>query len=125
MAAVLPRLLVVDDNDDERQMLLAALSARYEVIEASDGMDAYALACAEQPAAIVLDVAMPILDGWEVLRKLRANAETKHIPVVIFTALEAEAIRGNADSFGVLTVRKPVAPSALEAAIKRAINRSS
>jgi len=119
-----PRLLIVDDNDDERQMLCAALGACFEVVEAADGMDAYALACADRPAAIVLDIAMPILDGWEVLRKLRSNAATKSIPVVVFTALERDAVRRTADAFGVTAiVRKPIAPAQLAVIIRRAIHQ--
>lgn len=125
MTPSLPRLLVVDDNDDERQMLSVALGANYEVIEAANGIDAYAIACAQCPAAVVLDIAMPIIDGWEVLRKLRSNAETKAIPVIIFTALEADAVRSEARSFGVeAIVRKPIAPAHLEAIIKRTIDQS-
>src|SRR3954465_3470601 len=101
MTSLRPRVLIVDDNDDERQMLCAALGDVYEVIEAGDGMDAYALACADRPAAIVLDIAMPILAGWEVLRKLRSNGDTKTIPIVVFTALEVDAVRNQARSFGV------------------------
>ena len=88
-----PRLLIVDDNDDERQMLCAALGACFEVVEAADGMDAYALACADRPAAIVLDIAMPILDGWEVLRKLRSNAATKSICLIEMRGLSLQVRR--------------------------------
>jgi CheY-like chemotaxis protein len=120
------RLLIVDDNDDEREMLCAALGAHFDVIEAADGMDAYALACAERPEAIVLDIAMPILDGWEVLRKLRTNGDTTSIPVVVFTALEVDAVRTNADAFGVSAiVRKPIAPAELGAVIRRVIRSAS
>lgn len=126
MASSLPRLLVVDDNDDEREMLCAALGAKYEVIEAANGIDGYALACARRPDAVVLDIAMPIMDGWDVLRKLRTNADTKAIPVVIFTALETDAVRSQARSLGVESiVRKPIAPGQLDAAIRRAIEHST
>lgn len=105
-------------------MLCAALATRFDVVEAGDGLDAYAIACTDPPAAIVLDIAMPILDGWEVLRKLRSNAMTKQIPIVIFTALERDAVERQAKAFGVsAVVRKPVAPSELEAVIRQTIQK--
>ena len=117
-----PRILIVDDNRDELQMLRTALKGRFEVLEASDGFDAYALACAERPAAIVLDIAMPVVDGWTVLRKLRTNPSTKDIPVVIFTALELEPVRHEARTLNVQAIiRKPTPTRELEAAIRRAL----
>src|SRR5919204_4609813 len=117
-----PRILIVDDNRDELQMLRTALKGRFEVLEASDGFDAYALACAERPAAIVLDIAMPVVDGWTVLRKLRTNPSTKDIPVVIFTALDLEAVRQEARALNIQTIiRKPTAIKEIEATIRRAL----
>src|SRR5919204_6977294 len=117
-----PRVLIVDDNNDELQMLRTALKDRFEILEASDGLDAYALACAEHPAAIVLDIAMPVVDGWTVLRKLRTNPSTTDIPVVIFTALDLEAVRQEARALNVqVIIRKPTPTRELEAAIRRAL----
>lgn len=117
-----PRVLVIDDNDDERSMLRAALSPQYDVRDAADGLDGYAIACRECPAAILLDIAMPIVDGWSVLRKLRTNADTKHVPIVIFTALEREAVAAQARTFGVDSiVRKPAPLDEVVRALQRAI----
>lgn len=105
-------------------MLRVALDGRYQVDEAADGLDAYAMACNAPPAAIILDIAMPILDGWDVLRKLRTNAATKQIPIVIFTALERDAVANQANAFGVQAiVRKPIALPELEAVIRRVVQR--
>ena len=117
-----PRILIVVDNRDELQMLRTALKDRFEILEASDGLDAYALACAEHPAAIMLDIAMPVVDGWTVLRKLRTNPSTADIPVVIFTALDLEAVRQEARALNVqVIIRKPTPTRELEAAIRRAL----
>lgn len=117
-----PRLLIIDDDVDELKMLSAALGTQYQVVGASDGFDGYAMACAEPPAAIVLDIAMPMVDGWTVLRKLRTNTLTKDVPIVIFTALELDAVRAQARSFGIDAVlRKPLPPAELDAAIRRAM----
>jgi CheY-like chemotaxis protein len=97
-------VLVVDDNPDELQMLQTALSGRFEVLVAVDGLDGYALACARQPAAIVLDIAMPLVDGWTVLRKLRTNPTTKDVPVVVLTAMEMDAVRRQALALGARAV---------------------
>ena len=103
-------------------MLHAVLSPQFDVRKASDGLDGYAMACADPPAAILLDIAMPIVDGWSVLRKLRTNAATKNIPIVVFTALEREAAEPEARTFGVeIVVRKPVPPDELIKALQRAI----
>jgi CheY-like chemotaxis protein len=117
-----PRVLIVDDNRDELHMLRTALSGRFDLLEAGDGLDAYALACTERPSAIVLDIAMPIVDGWTVLRKLRANPSTKDIPVVIFTALDVNAFRPEARALNVQAmIRKPIPTQVLDAVIRRAV----
>jgi CheY-like chemotaxis protein len=115
-------LLIIDDNLDELRMLRAALGSEYDIVDASDGLEGYALASARPPSAIVLDIAMPLVDGWTVLRKLRTNAVTKDVPIVIFTALEPDDVLVQARGFGVDSiVRKPVPPTDLDHAIRRAI----
>ena len=117
-------MLVVDDNADVRELLKVAFRDAFDVLEAADGLAAYALACAHRPSVICLDIAMPMVDGWTVLRKLRANSNTKDIPIVIFTALDLQAVRPQAMAFGVKAVlRKPASKTDLEAAIQRALGR--
>ena len=81
-----PRILVIDDDVASRYVLRRWLDGRYSVEEAETGRDGLRLA-AQQPAAIFLDVVMPDLTGFEVLERLKAEPTTRHIPVVVYTAL--------------------------------------
>ena len=88
------RILVVDDIEANVRLLEAKLSAEYyEVLTASDGVTALAIAAAEKPDIILLDVMMPGMDGFEVCRRLKDDPETRHIPVVLVTALDGRADR--------------------------------
>ncbi len=115
-----PRVLIIDDDPDQRQILSVALEADQEVLTAADGLDGYSMACADRPSVIVLDVMMPLVDGWTVLRKLRANPRTKDTPIVIATALDAEAVTEEASRLRVSAVlRKPIDLQVLKATVKR------
>lgn len=88
------RILVVDDIEANVRLLQAKLEAEYyEVLTASDGPSGLALAAAEQPDIVLLDVMMPGMDGFAVCRRLKEDAETRHIPVVLLTALDGRADR--------------------------------
>lgn len=88
------RILVVDDIEANVRLLEAKLSAEYyEVLTAHDGPTALALAAAEKPDIVLLDVMMPGMDGFEVCRRLKNDAETRHVPVVLVTALDGRADR--------------------------------
>ena len=88
------RILVVDDVDANLRLLEARLSAEYyEVLTARDGATGLALAASHQPDIVLLDVMMPGLDGFAVCRKLKEDPETRHIPVVLVTALDGRADR--------------------------------
>jgi len=81
------RILVVDDIDANVKLLEAKLSAEYfDVITATDGATALAVAAAEKPDIILLDVMMPGMDGPTTFRELRKNPATAHIPVLLLTA---------------------------------------
>jgi CheY-like chemotaxis protein len=82
------RVLVIDDDDDIRMLVRLSLQrvGGMEVIEATNGRDGLALALAERPDAILLDVMMPEMDGPTTLRELRRVPETASIPVVLLTA---------------------------------------
>ena len=80
-------VLVADDQEDMRALLLVILSnAGYSVIEAADGIAAIEMACEQQPDVILLDVSMPVMNGLEVLKRLRENPVTRSIPVIMVTA---------------------------------------
>ena len=88
------RILVVDDIEANVRLLRARLEAEYyDVLTAADGPSALALAAAEQPDIVLLDVMMPGMDGFQVCRRLKDDPETRHIPVVLVTALDGRADR--------------------------------
>jgi signal transduction histidine kinase len=92
-AAVRPRILVADDNSDMRQYLARLLSELYEVETASDGQEAILAARARPPDLIVSDVMMPIVDGFELLKTLRTDEQTRTIPVILLSARAGEESR--------------------------------
>lgn len=113
-------VLVVDDQDEMRQLLRAPLEAQgYGVIEAARGAEAVQLARYAQPALITLDVMMPELDGYDVLRLLKADPLTRDIPVLFLSAAEPEPRDGADDAAGYLI--KPVAAPELLRVVNRLI----
>ena len=88
------RILVVDDIAANIRLLQAKLQAEYyDVLTATNGAEALAAASAQQPDIVLLDVMMPGMDGFEVCRRLKHDPETRHIPVVLVTALDDRADR--------------------------------
>ncbi len=89
----MPKILVVEDNEMNLDMLSRRLTRRgYEIIVAQDGMTGVKRAAGDQPDLILMDMSLPILDGWEATRRLKSNANTKEIPII---ALTAHAISGD------------------------------
>lgn len=83
----MPKILLVEDNEMNRDMLSRRLIRRgYEVVIAVDGQQGVDLAISEQPAVILMDMSLPIIDGWEATRRVKAGDTTKHIPVIALTA---------------------------------------
>jgi len=86
------RILYVEDNDDNIFMLKRRLERKgFEVIVARDGEEAVVMASRERPELILMDLSLPILDGWEATRRIKAQADTATIPVI---ALSAHAMEG-------------------------------
>ena len=89
-------ILIADDHDDNRELLqLLLLNAGYDVREAKDGSECLAIARDERPDLIIIDLSMPVLDGWGVFRELRADESTRTIPFMAVTA-HAEMDQGQA-----------------------------
>ena len=81
------KILIVEDNEMNRDMLSRRLARRgYEIAVAVDGEQGLALARAEPPALILMDMSLPGLDGWEATRRLKSMPETRAIPVIALTA---------------------------------------
>ena len=88
------RILVVDDIESNVRLLEAKLTAEYyEVLTANDGPTALAMAASERPDIVLLDVMMPGMDGFDVCRRLKDDPLTRHVPVVLVTALDGRADR--------------------------------
>ena len=87
------KILYVEDNDDNVYVVRQRLTrAGFTVLVAADAAHGIALATAEQPDLILMDLSLPILDGWEATRRLKEATRTKHIPII---ALSAHAMTGD------------------------------
>ncbi len=83
----MPKILLVEDNEMNRDMLSRRLERRgYEVIIAVDGEQGVEMARSESPALVLMDMSLPVLDGWEATRRLKGEDATKLIPVIALTA---------------------------------------
>jgi CheY-like chemotaxis protein len=80
------RILVVEDNELNMDLLVQLLEDEYEVLTAMDGAAGIELAERERPDLILMDLSLPVIDGWEATRRLKANDDLKHIPVIALTA---------------------------------------
>jgi CheY-like chemotaxis protein len=87
------KVLYIEDNDDDVYMLKMRLEllGNFEVLTAEDGEEGCKVAAAEQPDIILMDIEMPVVDGWEATRRLRGNSQTQDIPII---ALSAHALAG-------------------------------
>lgn len=115
-----PKILIVDDDPENLQILMEILKDDYTVIAATNGAKALQLAHKPPvPEAVLLDVKMPVMDGYEVCTQLRANEETASIPVIFITALgeASDETKGFAVG-GVDYIVKPFQPSTVKARLK-------
>ena len=81
------KILLVEDNEINQDMLSRRLKRKgYEITLAVDGVQAVSLATAEKPDLILMDLSLPIMNGWDATRKIKANPETQHIPIIALTA---------------------------------------
>jgi CheY-like chemotaxis protein len=87
------KIVYVEDNEDNVYVLENRLKrAGFEVLVATDGLRGIALTAAEQPSLVIMDLGLPVLDGWEATRRLKTDPATRHIPVI---ALSAHAMAGD------------------------------
>jgi two-component system cell cycle response regulator DivK len=95
------KILLVEDNEMNRDMLSRRLTRQgYEVVMAQDGERALSMASEESPDLVLMDMSLPVLDGWEATRRLKSNPATRHIPVIALTAHAMTADREKAMAAG-------------------------
>jgi two-component system, cell cycle response regulator DivK len=83
----MPSILVVEDNEASRDVLARRLERRgYRIVVAMDGQQAVAVAKSTRPDLILMDLGLPIIDGWEATRQLKADPSTRHIPIIVLSA---------------------------------------
>lgn len=114
------RILVVEDQEDNRQILRDLLStADIEITEAENGEQALAAVAKQRPDLILMDIQLPVMDGYEATRQIKGNPATKDIPIIVVTSYalsgdEARAREAGCDDY----VTKPYSPRALLAKIR-------
>jgi two-component system, cell cycle response regulator DivK len=119
-----PLVLVVDDFQDNREMYAEFLAYQgFRVIQAANGVEALDQAFTNRPDIIIMDLSLPVMDGWEATRRLKADRRTNAIPVVALTghAMQGHskgAMEAGCDSF----VAKPCLPDQLVAEIRKMLS---
>ena len=120
------KILYVEDNEDNIFMLKNRLTrAGHTVVVANDGAQGVAMALGERPDLILMDLSLPVLDGWQATRQIKASPDTKHIPVIALTAHamagdREKALSAGCDDFDT----KPVELPRLLAKIKELADRA-
>jgi CheY-like chemotaxis protein len=123
----MPRLLYIEDNEMNRDMLSRRLQRRgFEILIARDGGQGLAMATAEKPDLILMDMSLPVMDGWEATRRLKAVPETQAIPIIALTAHamaddREKAIEAGADDYDT----KPIELDRLLGKIEALLNQGA
>ncbi len=116
----MPSLLVVDDVEDNRELYRSYFAhCGYRVDDAANGEEAMEKIAREQPAVIIMDLSMPVLDGWEATRRLKSDPKTAKIPIIVLSGFATPSDMARAKAAGadrVLT--KPCLPQKLLAIVK-------
>lgn len=114
------RILVVEDTDDNRRILRDLLtSAGFDIIDAEDGEAGVALAAQHRPDLILMDIQLPLVNGYEATRRIKADPDTRHIPVIAVTSYalsgdETKAFEAGCDGY----IAKPFSPRNLLAKVR-------
>ena len=119
------RILVVEDTEDNRRIIRDLLTSfGYELIEARDGVEGVAMAQSHRPDLILMDIQLPVMDGYEATRRIRAHPDLKHIPVIAVTSYalsgdEAKAREAGCDAY----IAKPFSPRQLLGKVRELLSR--
>jgi two-component system cell cycle response regulator DivK len=125
------RLLLIEDNEMNRDMLSRRLERRgYQVLIAVDGQQGLDVASAEKPDLILLDMSLPVIDGWEVARRLKVDASLRSIPVIALTAHamagdRERALESGCDDYDTKPVELPRLLQKIEALLARSAAATS
>ena len=119
-----PVVLIAEDQQDLRQLYAEQLTlSGFDVIEAGNGAEAIDLSSSRMPDVILMDLSMPVVDGWEATKRLRADTRTAHSPVVALTAHDGSGELERATSAGCnWFVPKPCPPDALITEVRRVLS---
>jgi two-component system, cell cycle response regulator DivK len=122
-----PRVLIVEDYPDAREMYTEYLEfSGYEVVQAGNGMEAIQRAADAAPDIILMDLSLPVMDGWEATRRLKADPRTAAIPIVALTGHALAGISEGATEAGCdAFITKPCLPEDLVREIRRILTDSS
>jgi two-component system cell cycle response regulator DivK len=114
------RILVVEDQPDNRRILRDLLtSAGYQIIQAENGEEALAAVARDRPDLILMDIQLPLLDGYEATRRIKADPATRAIPIIVVTSYALSGDENKARAAGCdAYVTKPYSPRALLAKIR-------
>lgn len=123
----MPKILLVEDNEESRDALSRRLERRgYNVVTACDGEQGVAMAKSESPDIILMDMNMPVLDGWQAAREIKAFERTQHLPIIGLTAHAMSGDREKALAAGCVDYHtKPVDFAGLMAQIEAVLKLSS
>lgn len=114
-----PRILIVDDSEEMRDVVGEILEAAgFEVITAGDGLEGVLAAHYAQPSVVIMDLAMPVLDGFEAARLLKASSATGHLQIVAITA-NPDLHRESLKQLFAHVLRKPADPETVVAAVRK------
>jgi CheY-like chemotaxis protein len=119
------KILLVEDNEMNRDMLSRRLLRKgYEVVMATDGGQAVTMAESEKPTLILMDMSLPVLDGWEATRQIKANPATRSIPIIALTAHamagdREKTIEAGCDDYDTKPIELPRLLEKIEALLNR------
>jgi len=120
----MPRILLIEDNEMNRDMLSQRLKRKgYEIVLAEDGQSGVEMAQANAPDLILMDMSLPVMDGWEATRMLKANPQTRHVPIIALTAHamagdRAHAIETGCDDYDIKPIDFPRLLAKIEALLQ-------
>ena len=115
-------VLIIEDDEDTRDMYAALLKLNgFAVQTARTGMEGFTRACESQPGVILTDLGLPTIDGWEVVRRLKSDARTSDIPVIVITGRTSSELDDKALSFGTRVLLKPCPPDMLIGEVERSL----